>query len=226
MNRAPTPTKQRTNTMNQIIPAILAKTEDEFRAKLKAIDGAAPLVQIDVMDGQLVPNETWFEAEILKSIRTYTRFELHLMVKDPEGYLKKCEGWKQLARVIWHYESGVDHLALAKWARSKGWQVGLALNPKTRVATIDELVPFFDEILVMGNTPGFSGKALTKKTVERATELHLNWLTKPIGFDIGVNAKTIPVLADAGVTRFYAASAIFGEVDPKAAYKQLCELGA
>lgn len=212
--------------MNQIIPAILAKTEDEFRSKLAAIEGAAPLVQIDVMDGAFVPNESWFDPTVVKSIKTYTKFELHLMVNDPKKILEACIDWTQLVRVIWHVEAPVDQAELIAWAKGRGWQVGLAINPATPSSTIDPFAETLDEILVMGNAPGFSGKELMDEAVARAEEFHATWPPLAIGFDIGVNAKTIPRLVEAGVERLCAASSIFGTDDPKQAYQALAAIGA
>ncbi len=148
------------------------------------------------------------------------------MVKDPEKFLKQCEGWKQLARVIWHVEAEIDQAAFIKWTRSKGWRIGMAINPKTKIEKLVPFIPLLDEMLILGNEPGFSGKSILKKTIQRVADLRVDWLTTPIGFDIGVNAETIPVLADAGVTRFVAASAIFGTENPKTAYTELAAIGA
>jgi pentose-5-phosphate-3-epimerase len=47
------------------------------------------------------------------------------------------------------------------------------------------------------------------------------WPDTVVGIDIGVSVDTIPALAEAGVSRFAAGSAVFGGVDPKTSVDKL-----
>jgi ribulose-phosphate 3-epimerase len=207
--------------MNQIIPALLVKTETEFRERFALVEGAAPLMQIDVMDGMFVPNESWFDPDLLKELKTNTKFELHLMVEHPENVTVICKGAPHLARIIWHIEADINHTQLIRACHKEGWEAGLAINPGTPEEELSPFVNMIDCIQIMGNEPGFSGKSLEPAMIERAKRLHNLWPAMPLSFDIGISKETIPTLRDAGVTRFAAASAIFGNEDPKAALKDL-----
>lgn len=207
--------------MNSVIPAILAKDEQAFRARLKLVEGLAPIVQIDVMDGKFVPNVTWCDLEALKTIETKATYELHLMVEDPEPVIRAAVTVPNVARIVWHVESMGDHRELLALCRSHDREAGLAISPDTPA---DNLKPYdgrMDEILILGVKPGFSGQAIIPSTIGKARELHTLFPTVPLGFDGGVTADAIPALRDAGVTRFCVASAIFDATDPEAAFDHL-----
>lgn len=205
----------------EIIPAILAKSATEFRRKLTAMVGLAPLVQVDVMDGKFVPNKTWFEAKTVASWDADAEFELHLMVKDPYPIIGDWMKVRGLRRVIVHAESPINLKDAIRFAHDKCLEIGVAISPGTPLAKILPLIPSLDAVLVLGGKPGFSGKAFDPKTLETVRAFRRRQPSLPIGFDIGVNAKTIPALKRAGVTRFYAASAVFGAKSPRGALTRL-----
>lgn len=211
--------------MNELIPAILTHDEAAFRERLALIEGAAQTVQIDVMDGAFVPNRTWFDADVLHGLSTPVHFELHLMVQDPGRYVQEtCTVADTISRFIWHVEARTDHAALIAQCHSCGKEAGLAINPQTPIDTLAPYVNDLDEILVMGAEPGFSGQTLQPQTIDKAREIHARWPSIPIGFDISVNANTIPMLKEAGVSRFCAAGAIWKAEDPTAEVRRLIKI--
>jgi ribulose-phosphate 3-epimerase len=210
--------------MHELLPAILAEDEATFRERVALVQDLVPVIHLDVMDGAFVPNRCWFDAGVLAELKTPVRFELHLMVKDPARILEEVKNIESVIRAIWHIEAEADHAALIARTHELKKEAGLAISPKT---SLDRLVPFagtLDEILVMGNEPGFSGQPLEPHTIERVWELHGRWPQMPLGFDISVNADTIPKLKEAGVTRFCAAGAIFKATDPRAEISRLQKL--
>lgn len=209
--------------MSAVLPAILAHTEAEFFEKLWLMDGLAPVIHLDVMDGALVPNTTWFDLVRLHEHRFRSSIELHVMCQDPLDILHQCEELEVVSRFIWHLEAPVEHLEVIRLVRHSGRQTGLAINPSSKLETLSPFIDLVDEVLVMGAEPGFSGKALDTRMIDRAQEIHAHHPELVLGFDIGVNAHTIPQLAKAGIRRFCAASAIFGQADPVKAYQGLLE---
>lgn len=210
--------------MNQLIPAILAPDEKTFRERLMLVEHDFPIIQIDVMDGVFVPNQSWFDTETVASIKTPTSFELHLMVTDPARYIEQTRAISNITRLIWHIEAAVNHSELIDRCHAQGKQAGLAISPTTPIDRLNAYADTLDEILVMGAEPGFSGQTLQPQTIERAREIHTRWPLIPVGFDINVNYETIPVLKQAGVSRFCAASAIFDQIQPQASAQELQEL--
>lgn len=207
--------------MNELIPAILAHDEATFRERLALMGGVAQTIQLDVMDGAFVPNTTWFDAEVLRELSTTIRFELHLMVRDPMRYIEETRDIESVTRALWHVETTVDHAALISRCHAIDKEAGLAINPHTPIEALAQYAANLDEILVMGADPGFSGQRLQTPTVDKAREIHARWPSIPIGFDISVNAETIPQLLGAGVSRFCAAGAIWKAEDPVAEAKKL-----
>lgn len=210
--------------MLELIPAILAKDEDTFRKRLALVENAFPVIQIDLMDGAFVPNRTWFDANVFKSISTPVKFELHIMAMDPGWYLDQLKSVTAIARVIWHIEININHSALIERCRNNGKENGLAIKPSTPINSLVPFVDRLDEILVMGAEPGLSGQKLQPSNVERVKEIRAHWPNIAIGFDIGVSKETIPTLREAGVTRFYSASAIFETAEPIVQAKEMSAL--
>ncbi len=210
--------------MNEIIPAILAKNEATFRQRLAIVEPIAPIVQIDVMDGHFVPTASWYDPTVIKTIATPARYELHLMVSDPTAYIGASEQLTNITRIIWHIEVAIAHDVLVNWCRKLKIEPGLALSPETPIGRLAPFAESVDEILVLGVNPGFSGHTLQPHTIESVKEIRKRWPHVTIGFDGGVNAESIPLLRDAGVTRFCAASAIFETKDARAAFAKLAEI--
>ncbi|HWQ99475.1 MAG TPA: hypothetical protein VN397_01355 [Candidatus Methylomirabilis sp.] len=210
----------------EIIPAILAKSAREFKKKLDRINGVAPLVQVDVMDGKLVPNTTWFDATTVAGWDADAEYELHLMVKSPFPIVTDWMKVRGFKRMIVHAESPIDVKAAIRFAREKCIEIGVAISPGTPLSKVLPHLRSLDAVLVMGGAPGRSGKTLDPKTLGTVRAIRRALKTIPIGFDIGVNSKTIPALKRAGVTRFCAASAVFGAKDTKRAYAALVRTAA
>ncbi|MBI4143160.1 ribulose-phosphate 3-epimerase, partial [Candidatus Uhrbacteria bacterium] len=85
----------------------------------------------------------------------------------------------------------------------------------------DERRDSIDFLLLMANDPGFAGRPFQKATLRRIATLRKQFPRLPIGVDIGMNAKTIPLVRRAGASCAVAGSAIFGAEDPVAAYRGL-----
>lgn len=207
--------------MNEIIPAILAQDEETFRARLKTAEAFAPYVQIDILDNTLYPFSSWCDPAVLKTLETKAEIELHLMVSNPKRWLNELRGLPNLKRVIWHIEAHVDHAELILMCQDLGLQTGLAIAPRTAIDDIEPFAEMVDEILVLGVEPGKSGQELQPETLKKAQAIALSWPQAAIGFDGGVTPGNIGRLREADVTIFYAASAIFGSADPRAAFDAL-----
>jgi ribulose-phosphate 3-epimerase len=207
--------------MSEIIPAILAPDEATFRARLKIAEALAPCVQLDILDNTLYPFASWCDPEVLKTLNTKAELELHLMVSNPKRWLNDLRSVPSLRRAIWHIEAQVDHAELILLGQDLGIEVGLAIAPNTPLDMIEPFAEMIDEILVLGVEPGKSGQPLIPETIKKAKSTALSWPNVTVGFDGGITLENIGQLRTAGVTRYCAASAIFGAADPRAAYEAL-----
>ncbi|MBU2509331.1 hypothetical protein KKE33_03065 [Patescibacteria group bacterium] len=209
---------------NQLIPTLLVHDEETFRDRLKLVEKDFKILQIDIMDGSFVPNRTWFDKEIIEDLDTPAKFVLDLMVYNPHFYIDETRHIDSIKRYIWHVEVKVNHITLINTCHDLKKEAGLSINPKTPIDALTPYAGLVDEILVMGAEPGYSGQKLQSHNIDRVREIKKRWPNISIGFDINVDAKTIPLLKEAGVSRFYSNSAIFNADDPLSAAKKLAKL--
>lgn len=206
---------------SEIIPAILCNTSACAKRKIAILASVAETVQIDAMDGKLVPTGSWFNADTVATWPFDIRYELHLMVEDP---LPVIHAWKRVpgfTRAIVHAETPKKLGHIIKAMKPLDIEIGIAISPGTPIRKILPHIPNVNMVLVMGGTPGYAGQVLNVKTVDTVKRLRERFPKLPIGFDIGVNEQTISMLKQAGVTRFYAGNAILKKKSPILAFKAL-----
>jgi len=208
--------------MVEIVPAILAKSLGEFSDKIEKVENLVDIVQIDVMDGKFVPNETFNDVEQINKIKTDLKYGIHLMVSDVVGFVNE---WLKLkpTRIIFHIKAveaaSIDNII--QTIKDSGVEVGLAVNPDTELSKIEPYLDKVDMMLVMGVNPGFSGQKFQENTVERVKEIkNINTDIK-IGVDGGVNLNNIKELAVAGADTLIVGSAIFKSRDVEEAIRDL-----
>lgn len=73
--------------MTEIIPAILAKTKEEFMEMVKKVEPFTERVHLDVTDGAFTAGKTILGYEELLALDTKLQFDAHLMVVHPQEYL-------------------------------------------------------------------------------------------------------------------------------------------
>ncbi|MFA5129791.1 MAG: hypothetical protein WC477_02595 [Patescibacteria group bacterium] len=198
----------------QIIPSILCDREYECLRRLALIEPAVQLVQIDVMDGTLTKQSSWHEPSAIIEHHFHLSYELHLMVTDP---LPIIDAWRRVpgfTRAIIHAEipKKVAHIITA--IKKRNLEAGIAISPGTPVKKIIPLLRTVDCVLVMGGVIGKSGRALNKKSLDTVREIRKRAPKLHIGFDIGVNKKTISSIVQAGADRICSANAIFKSTSP------------
>lgn len=204
-----------------IIPTLLTKSRAEFARKLKTVEGAVAMVQVDAMDGKFVPNKTWFGGKAVAQMKTNITFELDLMVNDPLAVMTDWMKVKGLRRVFFHVESPVRIPDAIREAREHCLEVGLAISPGTPIKRLTAHLKRIDAVLVMGNKPGFGGQPLDSNTIDTVRAIRKLSKRIPIGFDIHVTRETIPTLVQAGVNRLCAGSAVWAAKNPRAEIRAL-----
>lgn len=196
----------------ELIPAVLVQSEAEFREKVALVQPYLRTIQLDVMDGAFVNNTTWADADVVATMELPLILEAHLMVEHPEEEVAK---WIHAgaARVFVHAESPGDVAGALAQLKVADVEAGLAINPETTVASIMELLPQIDVVLVMGVTPGFSGQAFQPVAIEKVAELKRLRPELRVEVDGGVNMETAPALVAAGADGLIAASALYKASD-------------
>ncbi len=196
----------------RINPSILAADFANFESELQRI-ATADLVHVDVMDNHFVPNLT-FGPPMVERLQQLSPIPLdvHLMIDDPDHW---APGYAELGcySVTFHAEAARDAVALARLLRRIGARAGLALKPGTPVEPYLELLPEFDQVLVMTVEPGFGGQSFMESTMPKLGLLRdaveRRGLELWLQVDGGITETTIAIAAEAGADTFVAGSSVF-----------------
>lgn len=200
--------------MIQIIPAILAVTEEDYKRDLATIKKAKLFkwVHIDFTDNEFVQNTT-IGIEIVGQTSTNLNKEAHLMVNHPLQWLDKLKnaGFK---RVVFHFESQDDVLECLNKIKKLGMEAGVALNINT---PIEKLTPFkdcIDLVLIMAIVPGFQGQPFLPEALDKIKALKAkNWPLR-ISVDGAVRSINAKQLVQAGVNQLTVGSFLLtGDID-------------
>ena len=228
-----------THASVEIIPAILAQSFEDMHASLSLIQGVAPVVQIDVVDGVFAPNTTW----PYRDVQTFERivsgetdmplwdvfdFEFDLMVQHPEevveGYVKAGASRIVIHRASHGSTSAVALLQDVRQPSGFGVSIGVAISVQTPLEDLVSIEGQFDYLQIMGISKiGFQGQPFDTSVFEKITELRQQHPNMPIQVDGGVDMQNAAALVSAGASRLIVGSAIFGSDDPKMAYYALQE---
>ncbi|MDZ7414274.1 MAG: ribulose-phosphate 3-epimerase, partial [candidate division KSB1 bacterium] len=170
---------------------------------------------IDIMDGRFVPNIT-FGANVVKAIRPLVRIPLtvHFMILEPERHLADfAEAGAN--RLIVHQETCPHlHRTLAL-IRELQLSAGVAINPGTPLAAIEEVLDGVDVVQVMTVNPGWGGQQFLHGQLDKIRRLHATLqkrgLQVAIAVDGGVDCSTAPQVVQAGVTILVAGASIYNQ---------------
>jgi ribulose-phosphate 3-epimerase len=212
--------------MVEILPSILAADFARLGDQIAVVEKAgARMLHLDVMDGHFVPNLT-IGPPLVESLRKITRmtFDVHLMIEDPDRYAPKFieAGADQ---VLVHQEVCRHLDRTLRMIQSEGAKAGVAINPATPVAMLDDVLDVVDYVLVMSVNPGFGGQRFIPNSIEKVKQLTRRkkerGLHFPIEIDGGIDKENVASVVSAGVEWVVAGSSIFHTVKPGTAFEEM-----
>jgi ribulose-phosphate 3-epimerase len=206
----------------KIAPSILAANFARLGDDVcEAERAGADRIHVDVMDGHFVRNIS-MGAPIVASLRAVTRLpiETHLMITDPDTFLEEfAEAGSDSFLVHWEANFNLHRTVHNVKALGKG--VGVAINPATPAAVLEEILPEIDQVLVMTVDPGFGHQPFLQATLRKIGMVRrmIDRLNPDCDLEVdgGIDAETARLAMAEGANVFVAGTSVFGDREGVAA---------
>jgi ribulose-phosphate 3-epimerase len=200
----------------KLAPSILAADFARLGEQVTEAEAAgADYIHVDVMDGHFVPNIT-VGPLVVRAVRGVTRLPLdvHLMIEEPERHIGAfAEAGADI--LVIHPEVSPHLHRVIEQIKGHGLRVGVALNPATPLAAIEEVLAEVDLALIMSVDPGFGGQEFIEDVLPKVRRLRRlldeRGLAVEIEIDGGITPETAPRCVEAGVRVLVAGTAIFNK---------------
>ncbi len=200
--------------MKKIAPSILSADFSKLGEEILAVeDAGVDLIHVDVMDGHFVPNIT-IGPPVVASIKKTARvpLDVHLMIDDPDKYIQNfADAGSDIITV--HAEATVHLHRTVQMIRKLGAKAGVALNPATPLANIEQVIGDIDLLLIMTVDPGFGGQKFIESMLPKikAARDMIDGASPDVLLEVdgGITLQNIEAAEEAGVDIFVAGSSIF-----------------
>ena len=200
----------------KLAPSILAADFARLGEQVAEAELAgADRIHVDVMDGHFVPNLS-MGAPIVQSLRrvTHLPLEIHLMISDPDFFLDEFVEAGSDSFLV-HWEGNANLHRTIQRIKALGKRAGVAINPATPAAVLEEILQDVEQVLIMTVNPGFGHQHFLPTTLPKIRRVRQMIEQLKSGCDVevdgGINAETAPLAAAAGANVLVAGTAIFGE---------------
>ncbi len=229
----------------EIIPAIMPKGIEDIKSKVGLVFDLVSSVQLDLMDGDFVPDTTWpyngnddyqFEQILAEEegLPFWDRvdFEFDLMVRNSE---KQFDTFIKMGvkRIIFHLEAedrdgdnfknfleGIDMYT------REILKIGISIGNDTPIEVVYPFLNYVDFVQLMGiKKIGFQGEEFDERVLDRIRTIRNQYKDLSISVDGSVNLETAPKIIEAGANTLVVGSVIWKSTDPRAVISALKNLG-
>jgi ribulose-phosphate 3-epimerase len=198
----------------KISPSILSADFSQLGNEIKRLEeGGADMIHVDVMDGHFVPNLT-IGPPVIKALKKNCsiKFDVHLMISPVHKYIEAYSDAG--ADIITIHPEATDNLeeSILK-IKSLKKEVGVSLNPESKIDLIINYLDKIDLVLIMSVNPGFGGQKFMPevlKKIERLKEIRSqNNIDFDIEIDGGINFENYKLAIEAGANILVSGTTVF-----------------
>ena len=204
---------------NIIAPSVLSADFGNLNRDIEMLNASdCEWLHLDIMDGVFVPNLS-FGFPVVERIAAVAKkpMDAHLMIVNPDNYIERFAKLGVQYLTV-HLEACTHLNRTVALIHECGMKAGVAINPHTSVALLEDILPYIDMVLIMSVNPGFGGQKFIPQSEAKVRKLREMIAASGsdclIEIDGGVGEDNVAMLAAAGVDAFVAGSSVFGSKDP------------